>query len=168
MTGTLRFTFEFYATWLKHLALHIWNVCMFCLFVRCYMHTLQKALLSSQTQYLFKRGPHGWDTWLYTQVLLAFEQDNYCDFEIQLEIAHNAIHSWIGGRKERSLAHLHYASYDPLFYIHHSNTDRLFALWQALQRYRGYNPNEANCAVEQQSVSIVFFFYFSYNISIFL
>ncbi|CAG5118990.1 unnamed protein product, partial [Candidula unifasciata] len=103
-----------------------------------------------QEDKLFKRGPHGWDTWLYTQVLYALEQEDFCDFEVQLEIAHNAIHSWIGGSKEHSLAHLHYASYDPAFFVHHSNTDRLFAVWQALQKYRGNKYNEANCALEQQ------------------
>nr|AYO86687.1 hemocyanin alphaN [Helix pomatia] len=102
-----------------------------------------------QEDKLFKRGPHGWDTWLYTQVLFALEQEDFCDFEVQLEIAHNAIHSWIGGSKEHSLAHLHYASYDPAFFIHHSNTDRLFAVWQKLQTYRGHDANSANCALEQ-------------------
>nr|WGL47534.1 hemocyanin 1 [Physella acuta] len=98
---------------------------------------------------LFKRGPHGWDTWLFNQALFALEQEDYCNFEIQFEITHNAIHSWLGGSKEHSLGHLHYASYDPAFFVHHSNTDRLWAVWQALQKYRGHDPNEANCALEQ-------------------
>ncbi|BFZ24027.1 hypothetical protein BsWGS_27065 [Bradybaena similaris] len=102
-----------------------------------------------QADKLFKRGPHGWDTWLYTQVLYALEQEDFCDFEVQLEVAHNAIHSWIGGSKEHSMANLHYASYDPAFFIHHSNTDRLFAVWQSLQKYRKHDPNAANCALER-------------------
>ncbi|XP_035826072.1 hemocyanin 2 [Aplysia californica] len=102
-----------------------------------------------QGDYLFKQGPHGFDTWLFNQALLALEQEDYCDFEIQFEITHNAVHSWLGGTKVHSMGHLHYASYDPAFYVHHSNTDRLWALWQALQKYRGHNPNEANCALEQ-------------------
>nr|AEO51767.1 hemocyanin alphaD-subunit [Helix lucorum] len=107
-----------------------------------------------QSAELFKLGPHGWDTWLFEQALLALEQEDYCDFEIQFEITHNAIHSWVGGSKEHSLAHLHYASYDPAFYIHHSNTDRLWAIWQALQKHRGYSPNEANCALEHLKDSL--------------
>ncbi|CAG5132262.1 unnamed protein product, partial [Candidula unifasciata] len=107
-----------------------------------------------QSDKLFKLGPHGWDTWLFEQALLALEQEDYCDFEIQFEITHNAIHSWVGGSKEHSLAHLHYASYDPAFFIHHSNTDRLWAIWQALQKHRGYNPNEANCALEHMRDSL--------------
>ena len=56
--------------------------------------------------------------------------------QIQFEIAHNAIHSWLGGSEKYSMGHLHYASYDPVFILHHSNTDRIFALWQKLQKYR--------------------------------
>nr|QCX35557.1 Hemocyanin [Lymnaea stagnalis] len=99
-------------------------------------------------EFLFKAGKHGWDTWLFNQALYALEQEDYCDFEVQFEITHNAIHSWLGGSKNYSLGHLHYASYDPAFFIHHSNTDRLWAVWQALQKYRGHDPNEANCALE--------------------
>ncbi|CAG5118988.1 unnamed protein product, partial [Candidula unifasciata] len=101
-----------------------------------------------QTEFLYKLGPHGWDTWLFEQTLLALEQEDYCDFEVQFEITHNAIHSWVGGSKLHSLGHLHYASYDPAFFVHHSNTDRLWAVWQELQKYRGHDPNEANCALE--------------------
>nr|AGX25261.1 mega-hemocyanin [Melanoides tuberculata] len=97
---------------------------------------------------LGEEGEHGYDTWLYEQYLLALEQDNYCDFEVQFEIAHNAIHAWVGGSKIHSMGHLHYASYDPIFLLHHSSTDRIFAVWQELQRLRGKDPNEANCALE--------------------
>uniref|UniRef100_UPI003B98819F Hemocyanin n=1 Tax=Pomacea canaliculata TaxID=400727 RepID=UPI003B98819F len=93
-------------------------------------------------------GEHGYDNWLWKQFLFALEQENYCDFEVQFEIAHNAIHAWVGGSKEHSMAHLHYASYDPIFLLHHSSTDRIYALWQELQRLRGHDPNEANCALE--------------------
>ncbi|CAG5132271.1 unnamed protein product, partial [Candidula unifasciata] len=99
-------------------------------------------------QYLHKRGPHGWDTRLFEQTLLALEQEDFCDFEIQLEVTHNAIHSWLGGSKEHSMGHLHYASYDPVFFLHHSNTDRLWAVWQALQKHRGHSSQGANCALE--------------------
>ncbi|BFZ14533.1 hypothetical protein BsWGS_17572 [Bradybaena similaris] len=99
-------------------------------------------------QYLYKRGPQGWDTWLLQQTLLALEQEDFCDFEIQLEVTHNAIHSWLGGSKEHSMGHLHYASYDPVFFLHHANTDRIWAIWQELQKHRGHSPNEANCALE--------------------
>lgn len=107
-----------------------------------------KVVRDFQTDKLSETGDDGYDTWSYEQYLLALEQENYCDFEVQFEIAHNAIHSWVGGNQEHSMAHLHYASYDPIFMLHHSSTDRIYAMWQALQRYRGHDPNEANCALE--------------------
>lgn len=85
-------------------------------------------------------------SWLLKQLTLALEQEDFCQFEVQFELAHNAIHAWIGGGQVYSMAHLHYASYDPLFISVHSFTDRVFALWQALQTLRGHNPNNASCA----------------------
>nr|DAZ89886.1 TPA_exp: hemocyanin 1 [Littorina saxatilis] len=107
-----------------------------------------KVARDVQSDRLAKKGPHGYDTWSWKQYLYALEQEDYCDFEVQFEIAHNAIHAWLGGSETYSMAHLHYASYDPAFILHHSNTDRIFALWQELQRYRGHDPNEINCALE--------------------
>ncbi|KAK7090872.1 hypothetical protein V1264_010615 [Littorina saxatilis] len=100
------------------------------------------------TEELGRKGPKGYDTWSWKQYLYALEQENYCDFEVQFEIAHNAIHKWTGGSQVYSMGHLHFASYDPVFILHHSNTDRIFALWQELQKYRGHDPNEINCALE--------------------
>ena len=97
---------------------------------------------------LFPEAKQGYRTWYYDQVMLALEQENYCDFEIQFEILHNGVHLWMGGKEEHSMSHLHYTSYDPAFYIHHSETDRIWAIWQELQHYRGLDGNEANCALE--------------------
>lgn len=85
----------------------------------------------------------------YNRVMFALEQTNFCDFEIQFEIAHNAIHSWVGGTSPYSMSTLHYTSYDPLFYLHHSNTDRIWAIWQALQKYRGLPYDSANCEIHR-------------------
>ena len=56
--------------------------------------------------------------------------------QVQSEIAHNAIHLWVGGDVTHSLGHLDFASYDPVFFLHHANVDRIFAIWQQLQKYR--------------------------------
>ena len=56
--------------------------------------------------------------------------------QVQFEIAHNAIHLWVGGDVTHSMGHLHFASYDPVFFLHHANVDRIFAIWQELQKYR--------------------------------
>ena len=40
---------------------------------------------------------------------------------------HNALHGWIGGHMSSPTA----SPFDPLFYLHHCNIDRLWAMWQA-------------------------------------
>lgn len=87
-------------------------------------------------------GDHGY---LFDGMMLAFEQDDFCDFEIQFEITHNAIHAWIGSNETYSMSSLHYTSFDPLFWLHHSQVDRLWAIWQALQIQRG-KPYKTYCA----------------------
>ena len=94
------------------------------------------------------------NNYFYENALLALEQDNFCDFEIQFEIIHNALHTWIGGRSKYSMSSLEYTAFDPLFFLHHSNTDRLWAIWQELQRYRHKSYNTANCAINKMSVPL--------------
>ena len=54
-----------------------------------------------------------------------------------LEGIHNTIHTTAGGPKVGSVAAGHMsvlstAAFDPLFWLHHCNVDRLFALWQGV------------------------------------
>ncbi|KAJ9615738.1 hypothetical protein H2200_001815 [Cladophialophora chaetospira] len=47
-----------------------------------------------------------------------------------IEGIHNSIHNSVGG-----YGHMEYpevAAFDPVFWLHHANVDRLFAMWQAL------------------------------------
>ena len=58
-----------------------------------------------------------------------------------LEGIHNTIHGVAGGPGSQSVSagHMTYlstASFDPLFWLHHTNVDRLFAMWQRI------NPNQ--------------------------
>nr|4YD9_A Chain A, hemocyanin [Todarodes pacificus]4YD9_D Chain D, hemocyanin [Todarodes pacificus]4YD9_G Chain G, hemocyanin [Todarodes pacificus]4YD9_J Chain J, hemocyanin [Todarodes pacificus]4YD9_M Chain M, hemocyanin [Todarodes pacificus]4YD9_P Chain P, hemocyanin [Todarodes pacificus]4YD9_S Chain S, hemocyanin [Todarodes pacificus]4YD9_V Chain V, hemocyanin [Todarodes pacificus]4YD9_Y Chain Y, hemocyanin [Todarodes pacificus]4YD9_b Chain b, hemocyanin [Todarodes pacificus] len=85
--------------------------------------------------------------YLYDHTLFVFEQTDFCEFEVHYEVLHNTIHSWLGGRDVHSMSSLDYAAYDPVFFLHHSNVDRLWAIWQELQRYRKLSYNEANCAL---------------------
>nr|AIL00900.1 hemocyanin subunit 1 [Euprymna scolopes] len=103
------------------------------------------------SDHLFEQPGLGKQTWLFNNIILALEQTDYCDFEVQFEIVHNAIHSWLGGKEIYSLNHLHYAAYDPAFYLHHSNVDRLWVIWQELQKFRGLPAYESNCAIELMS-----------------
>lgn len=52
----------------------------------------------------------------------------------------------VGAHFRYSMSHLEYTSYDPIFFLHHSNTDRIFTIWQRLQQLRGKDPNSADCA----------------------
>ena len=55
-----------------------------------------------------------------------------------LEAIHNTIHTNVGGPGGSINGHMFYlatASFDPVFWLHHMNVDRIFALWQAI------NPN---------------------------
>ena len=47
-----------------------------------------------------------------------------------LENMHNAIHSLVGNGGHMSI--VPYAGFDPIFWLHHVNVDRLFAIWQAI------------------------------------
>ena len=43
---------------------------------------------------------------------------------------HNAIHTLVG--QNGHMAFVPYAGFDPIFWLHHTNVDRLFAIWQAI------------------------------------
>jgi tyrosinase len=47
-----------------------------------------------------------------------------------VENIHNSIHNSIGGWGHMTFPEV--AAFDPMFWLHHANVDRLFALWQAL------------------------------------
>ena len=47
-----------------------------------------------------------------------------------------------------SMSTLEYTSYDPIFFLHHSNVDRLFVIWQELQKKRGKTYDHAHCSIE--------------------
>ncbi|ETI25886.1 hypothetical protein G647_02663 [Cladophialophora carrionii CBS 160.54] len=47
-----------------------------------------------------------------------------------IETIHNSVHNSIGGYGHMQFPEV--AGFDPVFYLHHANVDRLFAMWQAL------------------------------------
>lgn len=54
-----------------------------------------------------------------------------------LESIHNTVHTTVGGGGSSSTAggfmtYLATAAFDPVFWLHHANVDRIFALWQAI------------------------------------
>ena len=65
----------------------------------------------------------------------AFEKDDFAIFEDHLNNPHGDLHVSMGCDMEP----LDTASYDTLFYLHHSYVDYQWAFWQELQRLRGYS-----------------------------
>jgi tyrosinase len=72
---------------------------------------------------------------------LPFSNDNadnsFSSCSNSLEGIHNTVHVTAGGPGSNSVSSGHMsvlptASFDPLFFLHHANVDRIFALWQAI------------------------------------
>nr|KAG5689352.1 hypothetical protein BaRGS_019726 [Batillaria attramentaria] len=116
-----------------------------------YIAEAQEDTVRDPQPQLWKKSKDGEHSVLFDEVLLALEQEDYCDFEIQFEVTHNAIHYLVGGHNEHSLASLHYSAYDPAFFLHHSFVDKIWAVWQKLQKRRHKPYNKADCAAKYMS-----------------
>lgn len=51
----------------------------------------------------------------------------YTRYSTAIESPHNGLHGWVGG----TMGRIPYSAYDPIFWAHHCNIDRLFSEWQA-------------------------------------
>lgn len=68
------------------------------------------------------------------QIRLALDKTTFSTFQNALESGagvtgtqlHNGIHGWISGHMGNATA----SPFDPIFYLHHCNIDRLWAMWQ--------------------------------------
>jgi tyrosinase len=49
---------------------------------------------------------------------------------------HNQVHAWIGG----DMTNVQISPNDPVFFLHHANVDRLWAIWQDKNPSQGYLP----------------------------
>ncbi|KAF1359583.1 tyrosinase [Lizonia empirigonia] len=71
------------------------------------------------------------------QTAIAFRRGTLNGFWEAVEMVHGWVHAMIGGGYssgyggEGHMWPLEYSSYEPLFWLHHTNVDRLFALYQA-------------------------------------
>ncbi|KAI4091021.1 MAG: hypothetical protein LQ344_004402 [Seirophora lacunosa] len=80
------------------------------------LRTLTYQLITEQSQY----GPFS---------NMGFSDDRGGRYN-SIENMHNAIHMMVGNGGHMS--NIPYSSFDPIFWLHHANVDRLFALWQAV------------------------------------
>ncbi|KAL4916116.1 hypothetical protein BDW62DRAFT_212143 [Aspergillus aurantiobrunneus] len=84
----------------------------------------------------------------YFNTYKPFSSTHYCDYRekvnkeklkpseyLSLEMIHNNIHNWTGGADPKAQGHMSdvpVAAFDPIFFLHHCNVDRLLAIWQFL------------------------------------
>lgn len=67
---------------------------------------------------------------------LAMRERTYAAFNQEIEGPHGDVHVWVGGSFPRGdMSSTARASYDPIFWSHHANVDRQWAIWQKC------NPN---------------------------
>ncbi|RJE24069.1 hypothetical protein PHISCL_03605 [Aspergillus sclerotialis] len=64
--------------------------------------------------------------------------------DINLEYIHNNVHGWAGGDYNGHMSQIPVATFDPLFWLHHCNIDRIFALWQALNPTQWFETGTVN------------------------
>jgi hypothetical protein len=64
---------------------------------------------------------------LATQAQTAMSATTFSSFQSQVNSVHGGLHVTVGG----DMQSVPTASYDPIFYLHHANVDRMWARWQA-------------------------------------
>ena len=65
---------------------------------------------------------------------------NVADGAFSIEGVHGTVHVVVGG-DEGHMTYSKYSAFDPIFYLHHANVDRLFAIWQVLYPYSYISNN---------------------------
>ena len=71
--------------------------------------------------------------WLKSTTRTALDSENFAEFHKQIQNPHTIVPSQVGCE----LAATGTGSYDPIFFLHHSYIDFLFAYWQELHQLRG-------------------------------
>lgn len=81
----------------------------------------------------------------------VLELPDFNDFSLHLEIdLHNLVHRWVGGSMKSQVL----ASYDPIFWAHHTMVDRLWSLWQVLHSNRGPRPGQWRTALRGLDMTV--------------
>jgi hypothetical protein len=72
--------------------------------------------------------------------------DTWDDFSAALEDQSDRVHGWTGG----DMGNRSTSSYDPLFYVHYCNVDRLWAIWQ-----KAHQPLDGPTAMDKSLLDVV-------------
>ena len=82
----------------------------------------------------------------FASIRNALDKGTYHDFQRGIEGGsgvvpfhqmHNGLHGWVGGQ----MSTLASSPFDPMFYLHHCNIDRLWAMWQMDGHATDYGPD---------------------------
>jgi len=73
----------------------------------------------------------------------ALGNSDFVSFQNALNSVHGSVHGRVGG----DMSSVPYAGFDPIFFLHHANVDRLWAQWQA-SHPGALPPNEAGLSLE--------------------
>jgi len=75
------------------------------------------------------------------QTYIALSQPSFNIFSSRVEGIHNTVHNIIGGSSPIGhMTTVDVAAFDPIFWLHHANVDRLTAMYQATHPYEYYGP----------------------------
>lgn len=80
---------------------------------------------------------------LATSAQSALTQTSFSSFQPALNGPHGGVHVRVGG----NMSSVSLAGFDPIFYLHHANVDRLWAIWQ-YSHPAALPANEANLELE--------------------
>ncbi len=80
---------------------------------------------------------------LAAQGQTALGESDFNSFQSSLNGVHGSVHVRVGG----NMSGVSTAGFDPIFYLHHANVDRLWALWQG-SHADPLPPNEANLELD--------------------
>jgi len=69
-----------------------------------------------------------------------------------IESVHDAIHVTVGGDSGGHMYYLDFSSFDPIFWLHHANVDRLLAMYQAVSSNTYVTPGQINRPMAQWNV----------------
>jgi tyrosinase len=87
---------------------------------------LKAGTIPTYTKTSRDSGPPSGLAGLVAPVRNAQRDTNYLDYTADLENPHNGLHGWVSG----TMGYVAWAAFDPLFWVHHANVERLFCEWQ--------------------------------------
>jgi Common central domain of tyrosinase. len=81
-----------------------------------------------------------------------YRLSDFRQFSERLRIGwHNFIHVWVGG----DMSAVQTAAYDPIFYFHHCNVDRIWAIWQTIHGIDSVPPNMRDVILQPFKMTVM-------------